>query len=208
MKDDTDPADTDRPKDGASLGIIIGPSVGVGVPALAAMFGLFLFRRRRNQQAAQRAQQERGLQLQLKFPDGSYQLPALLSPAHRSPDRQQLPRYQYPVQPIYRMGDGKYHSESIGQQNYPQSPYSNDYVSPIEPSELPAGFDFQISELSAIRASTRVSPPLDSTVPRRMNSISTSAKSTQESVQEVEPVQPWSPADGRGTGRSGSGAMF
>lgn len=182
---------------GPNIGVIIGPSLGVGIPALAAMFGFYLVRRRRNQRKAVEEQIAREQNLQkLQYPENSYQLPNTYSVAYKRDDPQ-LPRYPYTAQPIYPMGDGKYKLDTLGSEHT--------YTPPVAPTELPAGsFDFQIpapQELSATRDSLGARsvgppppppPPKDNSVHRR--SMSTSAQTTGS--VEQEPARPWT-SDGK-----------
>ncbi|KAI5805208.1 hypothetical protein EDC01DRAFT_361808 [Geopyxis carbonaria] len=158
------PSATNKPA--VNVGIIVGPSVGVGIPAIAGLLGFFLFRRRQRQkqrtgrQPLNHSQSFKGHGFRgnypgdLTIPTNAYQLPTTQSPtAPHGPPGYGGHRFP-PAGEIFPMADGKFHSPHtpMAQPGFGFEQWPGPHVR--SPTELPGhAMTLPPQELPAVRDS-------------------------------------------------------
>lgn len=124
--------------DGPPLAVIVGPSVGLGIPAIAAMLGFYLIYTKRQAQKAKINKEKHDLHLNTERIQ-AYQLPTTQSPVHSPGDS--TPGYQYPIHP-YTLAQNQSKQAAFQPYLY-QPPHLCGYpLAPgitTQPQELPAG---------------------------------------------------------------------
>lgn len=123
---------------GPPLAMIIGPSVGLGVPAIAAMLGFYLVYAKKQARKAKFDKQKRELNLNTERIQ-AYQLPTTQSPTHSL--SQSFPGYQYPIHPYARTQNQT--QQAAFQPYLYQPPYLGGHPlasgAPTQPQELSTG---------------------------------------------------------------------
>lgn len=120
------------------LAVIIGLSIGLGVPAIAAILGFFFVRAKKQARQAKLNKEKRELNLNTERIQ-AYQLPTTQSPTY-SPGHS-FPGYQYPIHP-YALTQNQTHQSTFRSYLY-QPPHLGGVSSapgaPTQPQELYTG---------------------------------------------------------------------
>lgn len=132
------PSTKNDKNDGPPLAMIIGPSIGLGVPTIAAMLGFYLMHVKKQARRAKFNKEKRELNLNTERIQ-AYQLPTTQSPTY-SPS-QSFPGYQYPIQPYARAQNQT--QQAAFQPYLYQPPHLGGYPPasgvPTQPQELSTG---------------------------------------------------------------------